>query len=342
MKKFNQEIVKTFKNKTILITGGTGSFGSTVLKKLLKFNFKQIIIFSRDERKQDELRINTNNNKVKFVIGDVRDRNSIDTAMIGVDYVFHAAALKQVPSCEFYPWEAYKTNIVGTENSINSAIKNKVKKFILLSTDKAVYPINAMGMSKALAEKILQARSKISSKNNTILCITRYGNVMGSRASIIPRFYALAKEKKILPITDNRMTRFLMSLEDSVNLVIHALVKGKQGEIFVQKSPACKITDLAKAVGKNLDVDVITKVIGSRHGEKLNETLVSKEEMVRAIDQKKYFKIISDNRDLNYDLYENAGNKKSINLEDYNSENADQLNVFQISKLLKKIKIDFQ
>ena len=261
--------------------------------------------------------------------------------MNGVDYVFHAAALKQVPSCEFYPWEAYKTNIIGTENSINAAVKNKVKKFILLSTDKAVYPINAMGMTKALAEKILQARSRINLKNKTILCITRYGNVMGSRASIIPRFYSLAKEKKILPITDNRMTRFLMSLDDSVNLVIHALVQGKQGEIFVQKSPACKITDLAKAVGENLGLSLKTKVIGSRHGEKLNETLVSQEEMLRASDQKKYFKISSDDRGLNYDLYENAGNKKSINLIDYNSESAEQLNVKQIAKLLKKINIDF-
>ncbi len=341
MKNFNQKIFQTFNNKIILITGGTGSFGSTVLNKLIKYKFKQIIIFSRDERKQEDLRLKVNNSKVKFIIGDVRDYLSLETAMSGVDYVFHAAALKQVPSCEFYPWEAYKTNIIGTENSINAAIKNKVKKFILLSTDKAVYPINAMGMSKALAEKILQARSRMTSKNNTILCVTRYGNVMGSRASIIPRFYSLAKEKKVLPITDKRMTRFLMSLEDSVNLVIYALVNGKQGEIFVQKSPACKITDLAKAVGKNLGLNLNTKVIGSRHGEKLNETLVSKEEMLRASDQKKYFKISSDDRGLNYDLYENSGNKRSINLEDYNSESAEQLNVKQISKLLKKIKIDF-
>ena len=341
MKNFNEKISKSFNNKIILITGGTGSFGSTVLKKIIKYKFKQIIIFSRDERKQEELRLKLNNSKVKFIIGDVRDYSTLEAAMTGVDYVFHAAALKQVPSCEFYPWEAYKTNIIGTENSINAAIKNNVKKFILLSTDKAVYPINAMGMSKALAEKILQARSRMISKNKTILCITRYGNVMGSRASIIPRFYSLAKEKKTLPITDKKMTRFLMSLDDSVNLVIHALVKGKQGEIFVQKSPACKITDLAKAVGKNLGFDINTKVIGSRHGEKLNETLVSKEEMLRALDQKKYFKISSDDRGLNYDLYENSGNKKSINLEDYNSESAEQLNVKQISKLLKKIKINF-
>ncbi len=341
MKNFNQKISQTFNNKIILITGGTGSFGSTVINKLINYKFKQIIIFSRDERKQEDLRLKLNNRRIKFIIGDVRDYSSLETAMNGVDYVFHAAALKQVPSCEFYPWEAYKTNIIGTENSINASIKNKVKKFILLSTDKAVYPINAMGMSKALAEKILQARSRMISKKNTILCITRYGNVMGSRASIIPRFYSLAKKKKILPITDKKMTRFLMSLDDSVNLVIHALVKGKQGEIFVQKSPACKITDLAEAVGKNLGIDVSTKVIGSRHGEKLNETLVSKEEMLRASDQKNYFKISSDDRGLNYDLYENSGNKKSINLEDYNSESAEQLNIKQISKLLKKIKIQF-
>lgn len=340
MKNFKQQNTKTFNNKTILITGGTGSFGSAVLNKLINYKLKQIIIFSRDERKQEALRLKTNNKKIKFIIGDVRDYKSIETAMEGVDYVFHAAALKQVPSCEFYPWEAYKTNIVGTENSINSAIKNKVKKFILLSTDKAVYPINAMGMSKALAEKILQAKSRFPGKKQTILCITRYGNVMGSRASIIPRFYSLAKQKKILPITDHRMTRFLMSLEDSVNLVIHALVNGKQGEIFVQKSPACKITDLAKAMGKILNTNIKTKVIGSRHGEKLNETLVSREEMLRAKDQKKYFKIITDNRDLNYDLYENSGNKRSLNLEDYSSENTDQLNVSEIANLLKKIKIN--
>jgi UDP-N-acetylglucosamine 4,6-dehydratase/5-epimerase len=342
MKNYTQRIIQTFNNKKILITGGTGSFGSTVLNRLIKYKFKEIIVFSRDERKQEELRLKINNSKVKFVIGDVREYRSIESAMKGVDYVFHAAALKQVPSCEFYPWEAYKTNIIGTENSVNSAIKNNVKKFILLSTDKAVYPINAMGMTKALAEKILQAKSRVQSKNKTILCITRYGNVMGSRASIIPRFYSLARQKKTLPITDYKMTRFLMSLEDSVSLVIHALLNGKQGEIFVQKSPACKITDLAKAVGKNLKTDIKTKVIGSRHGEKLNETLVSREEMLRAKDQKKYFKIITDNRDLNYDLFENAGNKKSLNLEDYNSENAEQLNILQITKLLKKIKIDFK
>ena len=342
MKNYYQRNLNIFNNKKILITGGTGSFGSTVLNRLIKYKFKEIIVFSRDERKQEELRLKINNRKVKFVIGDIREYGSIEPAMNGVDYVFHASALKQVPSCEFYPWEAYKTNIIGTENSINSAIKNNVKKFILLSTDKAVYPINAMGMTKAMAEKILQAKSRTQSKNETILCITRYGNVMGSRASIIPRFYTLAKQKKILPITDNRMTRFLMSLEDSVSLVIHALINGKQGEIFVQKSPACKITDLAIAIGKNLNTDIKTKIIGSRHGEKLNETLVSREEMLRAKDEKKYFKIITDNRDLNYDLFENSGNKKSLNLQDYNSENAEQLNILQITKLLKKIKIDFK
>ena len=327
----------------LLITGGTGSFGNAYIQNTIDSKrFSEIYIFSRDEKKQDDLRKKYSNSKLKFFLGDIRDYDSVRDVVKNVDYIFHAAALKQVPSCEFYPMQAVKTNVIGTENLLNSAIDASVKKVIVLSTDKAVYPINAMGMTKAMAEKILQAKSRTQSKNETILCITRYGNVMGSRASIIPRFYTLAKQKKILPITDNRMTRFLMSLEDSVSLVIHALINGKQGEIFVQKSPACKITDLAIAIGKNLNTDIKTKIIGSRHGEKLNETLVSREEMLRVKDEKKYFKIITDNRDLNYDLFENSGNKKSLNLQDYNSENAEQLNILQITKLLKKIKIDFK
>ena len=338
---YSKNFSNTFKNKRILITGGTGSFGRTVLSKLINYNFREIIIFSRDERKQEDLRFKYLNNKIKFFIGDVREFESLNNAMSDVDYVFHAAALKQVPSGEFFPMEAYKTNVLGTENAINAAIKNNVKKFILLSTDKAVYPINAMGMSKALAEKILQAKSRTSKKKDTILCITRYGNVMGSRASVIPRFYNLAKNNKSLDLTDKRMTRFMMSLEDSVNLVIEALIKGRQGDIFVQKSSACKILDLAKAITKILNKEIKINTIGLRHGEKLNETLVSREEMVRSLEFKKYFRISVDNRNLNYSLYEKIGNKKSFLLDDFNSDNAKQLSVKEIIKLLNKIKIDF-
>ena len=338
---YSKNFFKTFKNKRILITGGTGSFGSTLLSKLINYNLKEIIIFSRDEKKQDDLRLKYLNNKIKFIIGDVREFESINKAMDNVDYVFHAAALKQVPSGEFFPMETYKTNVIGTENSINAAIKNKVKKFILLSTDKAVYPINAMGMSKALAEKLLQAKSRTSKKKETIMCITRYGNVMGSRASVIPRFYNLIKKNKNIDLTDKRMTRFMMSLEDSINLVFEALIKGKQGDIFIQKSPACKILDLAKAIIKILNKKVKINVIGLRHGEKLNETLVSREEMIRSVEYKKYFRISIDNRNLNYSLYEKFGNKKSLNSEDFNSDNTRQLSVKEIIKLLNKINIDF-
>tara|TARA_B100001250_G_scaffold231588_1_gene198810 strand:+ start:840 stop:1862 length:1023 start_codon:yes stop_codon:yes gene_type:complete len=338
---YSKNFFKTFKNKRILITGGTGSFGSTLLSKLINYNLKEIIIFSRDEKKQDDLRLKYLNNRIKFIIGDVREFESINSAMSNVDYVFHAAALKQVPSGEFFPLETYKTNVIGTENSINAAIKNKVKKFILLSTDKAVYPINAMGMSKALAEKLLQAKSRTSKKKETIMCITRYGNVMGSRASVIPRFYNLIKKNKNIDLTDKRMTRFMMSLEDSINLVFEALIKGKQGDIFIQKSPACKILDLAKAIIKILNKKVKINVIGLRHGEKLNETLVSREEMIRSVEYKKYFRISIDNRNLNYSLYEKFGNKKSLNSEDFNSDNTRQLSVKEIIKLLNKINIDF-
>jgi len=338
---YSKNFFKTFKNKRILITGGTGSFGSTLLSKLINYNLKEIIIFSRDEKKQDDLRLKYLNNKIKFIIGDVREFESINKAMDNVDYVFHAAALKQVPSGEFFPMETYKTNVIGTENSINAAINNKVKKFILLSTDKAVYPINAMGISKALAEKLLQAKSRTSKKKDTILCITRYGNVMGSRASVIPRFYNLIKKNKNLDLTDKRMTRFMMSLEDSINLVVEALIKGEQGDIFVQKSPACKILDLAKAIIKILNKKVKINVIGLRHGEKLNETLVSREEMIRSVENDKYFRIKIDNRNLNYSLYEKFGNKKSLFSKDFNSDNTSQLGIEEIIKLLNKINIDF-
>ena len=329
-----------FKNKSLLITGGTGSFGKTFLSKIINSNLKEIIIFSKDEKKQEELRNKIENPKVKFIIGDVRSLDSLIDASKGVDFIFHAAALKQVPSCEFQPWEAYKTNIIGTENTINAAIKNRVKKLILLSTDKAVYPINAMGLTKAMGEKILQAKSRMTKENYTKLCITRYGNVMGSRGSVIPRFINLAKMNKPLPVTDLRMTRFMMSLGQSVDLVLHALIYGKNGDIFVQKSPACKIIDLAKAIHILLKKKENINIIGSRHGEKLNETLVSFEEMALTKETKNHFIIKNDGRSLDYNLYEDLGNKKRIKSTDYNSDSTNQLNIKEIISLLKSIKID--
>lgn len=329
-----------FKNKSILITGGTGSFGKTFLSKLIKSEIKKVIIFSRDEKKQEELRNELADQRVKFIIGDVRDKESINEATIDVDFIFHAAALKQVPSCEFQPTEAYKTNIIGTENTINAAIRNNVKKLILLSTDKAVYPINAMGMTKAIGEKILQAKSRIIKGNKTILCVTRYGNVMGSRGSVIPKFISLAKKNKPLPVTDLRMSRFMMSLSESVDLVLHALMYGKNGETFVQKSPACKMYDLAKAIHIFLNKKEKIDIIGSRHGEKLNETLISFEEMIMVKETKKHFIIKKDHRGLNYNLYEALGNKKRIKSKDYNSDNTRQLKISEIVNLLKKTSID--
>jgi len=329
-----------FKNKSILITGGTGSFGKTFLSKLIKSEIKKVIIFSRDEKKQEELRNELADQRVKFIIGDVRDKESINEATIDVDFIFHAAALKQVPSCEFQPTEAYKTNIIGTENTINAAIRNNVKKLILLSTDKAVYPINAMGMTKAIGEKILQAKSRIIKSNKTILCVTRYGNVMGSRGSVIPKFINLAKKNKPLPVTDLRMSRFMMSLNESVDLVLHALMYGRNGETFVQKSPACKMYDLAKAIHIFLNKKEKIDIIGSRHGEKLNETLISFEEMIMVKETKKHFIIKKDHRGLNYNLYEALGNKKRIKSKDYNSDNTRQLKIPEIVNLLKKTSID--
>ena len=329
-----------FKNKSLVITGGTGSFGKTFLLKLIKSKIKKVIIFSRDEKKQEELRNEIADQRIKFIIGDVRDKESINEATIDVDFIFHAAALKQVPSCEFQPTEAYKTNIIGTENTINAAIRNNVKKLILLSTDKAVYPINAMGMTKAIGEKILLAKSRTIKSNKTILCITRYGNVMGSRGSVIPKFINLAKKNKPLPVTDLRMSRFMMSLNESVDLVLHALMYGKNGETFVQKSPACKMYDLAKAIHIFLNKKEKINIIGSRHGEKLNETLISFEEMIMVRETKKHFVIRKDNRGLNYDLYEALGNKKRIKSKDYNSDNTRQLKTYEIVNLLKKTPID--
>ncbi|EJH6877842.1 polysaccharide biosynthesis protein, partial [Escherichia coli] len=278
-----------------MITGGTGSFGNTVLKRFLETDIKEIVIFSRDEKKQEDMRIALNNKKLKFVIGDTRCYESINEAMRGVDYVFHAAALKQVPSCEFYPMEALKTNVIGTENVLNAAINNEVKKVVLLSTDKAVYPINAMGISKAMAEKILVAKSRIVGSSGPIMCATRYGNVMASRGSVIPLFVEKIKQGKPLTITDPNMTRFLMSLEDSVDLVLHAFAYGQQGDIFVQKAPASTVNELSVALCDIFNSQLNYKIIGTRHGEKLYETLVSREEMAKAQDMGRYFRIPADN-----------------------------------------------
>lgn len=324
-----------FKNKRLMITGGTGSFGNTVLKRFLKTDVKEIIVFSRDEKKQEDMRIALGDSKVKFYIGDTRCYTSIEQAMRGVDYVFHAAALKQVPSCEFYPMEAIKTNILGTENVLNAAIVNNVKRVVLLSTDKAVYPINAMGMSKAMAEKVLIAKSRmIDADKGPVLCATRYGNVMASRGSVIPLLIDKIKSNQDLTITDPKMTRFLMSLEDSVDLVLHAFENGQQGDIFVQKAPASTIEDLAQAIKDLFNSEASTKIIGTRHGEKLYETLVSREEMVKAQDMGKYYRIPADNRDLNYDKYILDGKVEVNNIDDYTSHNTTRLNVKEVTELL--------
>jgi len=322
-----------FKNKKILITGGTGSFGSAFLKKMIKTNFSEIRVFSRDEKKQDDLRKSLSNKKIKFYIGDTRDYNSILDACRDVDYIFHAAALKQVPSCEFFPMEAIKTNILGSENLLNAAVNCKVKKVVVLSTDKAVYPINAMGMTKALMEKICLAKSR-QTKSKTIICATRYGNVMSSRGSVIPLFVDLIKNEEDITVTDKKMTRFLMSLDDSINLVSHALMNGSNGDIFVQKSPAAYVKDIALGLKKYFNSKSKIRYIGIRHGEKLYESLVSKEEMNRVIESKNYFQIKNDNRDLNYSKYFEKGNSK-INI-DYNSNNTKILSVDAIVSLLKK------
>ena len=325
------------KNKKILITGGTGSFGNTILKNLLKFKVKEITIFSRDEKKQEDMRLHYNNSKIKFIIGDIRSYNSILHASQGIDYIFHAAALKQVPSCEFFPLEAVNTNIIGTNNLINSGIENKVKKIVVLSTDKAVYPINAMGISKAMAEKITIARSRTLTNNtDTVLCCTRYGNVMGSRGSVIPLFIDQIKKNKEITITDPNMTRFLMSLDNSVNLVLHAFNKSNQGDIFVQKSPSAKLNNIVIALKQIFNSSSNIKIIGTRHGEKLYETLISREEMVRSKETKEYYKILTDQRDLNYNHYFYQGRLKISKQQDYNSHNSKLLNTSEIKKLLLK------
>lgn len=328
-----------FKDKILMITGGTGSFGNTVLKRFLSTDVREIRIFSRDEKKQEDMRIAFNNSKLKFYIGDVRDYDSICQAMKGVDYVFHAAALKQVPSCEFYPMEAVRTNVIGTENLMNAATANGVKRVVVLSTDKAVYPINSMGISKAMAEKLMVAKARMQNASETVFCATRYGNVMASRGSVIPLFVIQLKEGKPLTVTDPNMTRFLMSLEDSVDLVLYAFKHAKQGDIFVQKAPASTVADLAQALKEMFGKSEPVRVIGTRHGEKLYESLISREEMAKAEDLGDYYRIPADNRDLNYAQYFSEGEEKISQQEDYTSHNTERLDVERVKELL--LKLDF-
>lgn len=328
-----------FKNKVLMITGGTGSFGQTVLKRFLSTDVREIRLFSRDEKKQEEMRIALNHPKLKFYIGDVRDYDSVFQAIKGVDHIFHAAALKQVPSCEFYPMEAVKTNVLGTQNVLDAATANGVKRVVVLSTDKAVYPINAMGISKAMAEKLMIAKSRTQSSTEAILCATRYGNVMASRGSVIPLFVSQIKAGKPLTITDPEMTRFLMSLEDSVDLVEYAFEHANQGDLFVQKAPASTVADLAQALKELFNSSVPINIIGTRHGEKLFESLISREEMAKAEDMGNYFRVPADNRDLNYAQYFTEGEEKVASFEDYTSHNTERLNVAQIKELL--LKLDF-
>jgi UDP-glucose 4-epimerase len=326
-----------FKGKVLMITGGTGSFGNTVLKRFLSTDVCEIRVFSRDEKKQDDMRLAINNDKLKFYLGDVRDYSSIYSALKGVDYVFHAAALKQVPSCEFYPMEAVRTNVMGTENVLNAAIAQKVSRVVVLSTDKAVYPINAMGISKAMAEKVMVAKSRMQNKGETILCATRYGNVMASRGSVIPLFVEQLKSNKEITITDPNMTRFLMSLEDSVDLVLHAFIHAKQGDIFVQKAPASTVADLAEALKEIFKKNSSIKVIGTRHGEKLYESLISREEMAHAEDMGRYYRIPADNRDLNYSKFFSDGEKVVSEASDYTSHNTERLDIPKIKELLMRL-----
>lgn len=326
-----------FANRILLVTGGTGSFGNAVLRRFLHTGIKEIRVFSRDEKKQEDMRLTLKNDKVKFYIGDVRDVNSLNFAMAGADYVFNAAALKQVPSCEFYPMEAVKTNVIGTDNVINAAIANHVKKVIILSTDKAVYPINAMGMSKALMEKIMVAKSRTVDIEKITLCGTRYGNVMASRGSVIPLFVQQIKEGKSITITDPNMTRFMMSLDDAVSLVTYAFSNAKQGDLFVQKAPAATIKDLAVALKELFKANNEIKIIGTRHGEKLHETLLTREELANAEDCGDYYRISPDDRDLNYSKYFTEGKEQVSLMEDYNSLNTHRLTVEEIKAMLLKL-----
>lgn len=323
-----------FKDKVLLITGGTGSFGGAVLKRFLNTDIKEIRIFSRDEKKQDDMRRYYQNDKIKYYIGDVRDLSSIKNAMHDVDYVFHAAALKQVPSCEFFPMEAVKTNIIGTDNVLTAAIEAGVKKVICLSTDKAAYPVNAMGTSKAMMEKVFTAKSRTVSGNKTLICGTRYGNVMCSRGSVIPLFIDQIKNGQPLTVTDPNMTRFIMSLEEAVELVVFAYENAETGDIMVLKSPACTVGVLAQAVKELFDVDNEIKIIGIRHGEKMYETLLTKEEAAKAIDMGNFFKVPVDKRDLNYDKYFSEGNHELALSDEYNSDNTTMLDVEGVKEKL--------
>jgi len=326
-----------FKDKILLITGGTGSFGNAVLERFLHTEVKEIHIFSRDEKKQEDMRLRLKNDKVKFYIGDVRDYESIDFATRGVDYVFHAAALKQVPSCEFYPMEAVRTNILGAENVLNAAVNNKVKKVIVLSTDKAVYPINAMGATKAIMEKLMVAKSRTVDGGTTILCGTRYGNVIASRGSVIPLFTKQIKSEEPLTVTDLKMTRFMMSMDGAIDLVLYAFKHARQGDIFVKKAPACTIGDLAIALKELFNAKNEIKIIGTRHGEKLYETLLTREEMAKAEDCGEYFRISADTRDLNYNKFFIEGESEISKQEDYNSHNTRRLNIEEIKEMVLKI-----
>lgn len=328
-----------FKDKTLLITGGTGSFGNAVLKRFLDSDIKEIRIFSRDEKKQDDMRHSLQNPKVKFYIGNVRDKRSVDNAMRGVDYIFHAAALKQVPSCEFFPIEAVNTNILGTQNVLDSAVEYGVKKVVVLSTDKAAYPINAMGISKAMMEKVAIAKSRTLEGTNTTICCTRYGNVMASRGSVIPLFIDQILDGKDLTITDPNMTRFMMTLEDAVDLVLYAFAHGNNGDLFVQKAPAATIEILAKAIINLYGSDAKVRTIGTRHGEKLYETLVTREEMAKAEDVGNYFRVAADNRDLNYDKFFKEGKEEISVIEDYHSHNTRRLDIEGMKELLLKLDV---
>jgi UDP-glucose 4-epimerase len=329
-----------FNNKTLLITGGTGSFGNAVLDRFLDSDIKEIRIFSRDEKKQDDMRHRLQNPKVKFYIGDVRDRSSVDGAMAGVDFIFHAAALKQVPSCEFFPIQAVRTNVLGTENVLESAVAHGVKNVVVLSTDKACYPINAMGISKAMMEKVAIAKARsLGEHSTTTICCTRYGNVMASRGSVIPLWIDQIKAEKNITITDSNMTRFMMTLDDAVDLVLYAFEHGENGDLFVQKAPAATLSVLAEALKSLYKSETLVRVIGTRHGEKLYETLVTREEMAKSQDRGNYYRIPADNRDLNYDQYFVEGQTEIAEIDDYHSHNTSRLDVEGMKALLLKLDI---
>jgi UDP-glucose 4-epimerase len=326
-----------FSDKTLLITGGTGTFGNAVLRRFLDTRIKEIRVFSRDEKKQDDMRKEYNNRKLAFYIGDVRNYDSLKDAMTGVDYVFHAAALKQVPSCEFYPMEALRTNALGAENVLNAAMASNVGKVVVLSTDKAVYPINAMGVSKAMMEKLMVAKSRVASAKGIVMCGTRYGNVMASRGSVIPLFIKQILDGTPLTVTDQNMTRFMMSIDDAVDLVIYAFLHAQPGDLFVQKAPAVTIGNLALALKKVFNADNPVKIIGTRHGEKLYETLLTREEMARSEDLGSYYRIPADNRDLNYDAYFSVGQEDISTVQDYHSHNTTRLEMDEMVDILLKL-----